>query len=1033
MTAPARMARWLSSQARAAAAASRPARAFPLAALAAVAAMAAVAACDEYIVDSETPLPPRVTDFALTPDSLDLTDAGDTAVASIGARAGGGLDSVRVTFRGPGGDLQRQCVAVTPETGEPAEGTWACELPLDRHDPAGSWSVVGLGLIQEDEVVLDIDSTALAEAGYPRVIDVVRRPLALEAVAVERDTVSAYEDTARVPLRASFTGPRLDSVSLVLARGEVFTGCTTESPVEGDRGTGSWRCEAVIPQGASSGDWALSTVTAYPTGLDPAPFGPDTLASFGPPVVTVAPPPVDFVIVRTDRDTLTSPGDTTRATATAYDRFERVVEGVTFDWTSTDTAVAAVDGQGLVTARAEGGTWIRAETAGVADSTRMTVDFASPVDSVALTPAADTILDRGDTTRLTFSAYDSTGAPVTAEPGSWWSAEPAVATVDSMGLVTSVAGGQTTIFAAVETDTAAATIDVPPVDFVVVSPYADTLYSEGDTTQYQATAFTRFERIIGGIRPRWSSTDTTVAVIDSTGLATAVGPDSTDIVATMEGVSTTRPLWVVVVDSIAVSPSSYFFEFMGHQQQFTATALGPAGDTIGADITWSSTDTTIVDIDASGLATAVGHGTAEIHARAGTVVGVSDVTSDVVTAIVVEPSVDTLTAVGETAQYTATAYADETTVVENVDFTWSTGNAAVATVDSTGLVTAVDSGSTQVTATALFDQGSATVEVVTRGPQFSLTDLGWLETGPGPEDIALGVSRFGQVAGMARNDAGDDVPFWWNADQGMLPIPTFPGADSIYGAAYDINGATFAIVGESTHESGTLQAFYFIPHDSLVAIGDLEGLGSWARAVNDSLAIVGGSMTSSGQEHAFLWTEEAGMQDLGTLGGAQSIALDINYRGTVVGHSWVAADQPHAFVWTAETGMQDLGTLGGATSYATGINPDDFIVGHAEDAEGNMRAVVWAPPYDGAPVDLGTLGGAQSFGWDLSSDRAVGLSETETGALVPTVYFGDGGLTAVEVEGAIVEALRAINGNQQMAGAATIDGVRRAVRIEANY
>lgn len=988
-------------------------------------------ACDEYIADSDAPLPPRITDFAVEPDSLDLTDAGDTAVALVGARAGLGIDSVRVRFRGPFDELDRQCVARTPTAGEPTDGEWSCALALDRFDPTGPWRVRGLAVLR-DTVVLDVDSAALAEAGYPRVLDVIRRPVTLDSMAVGIDTVSAYLDTAHVPVRAALTGPRLDSVGFRVSLGEVATRCTTADPLAGTRGDGVWGCDVVIPEAAPAGDWQISEIRAYPMGLDPTVFGPDTLAVLGAPAVTVAEPPISFVIVTTPRDTLVEVGDTTRATATAYDDLERVVEDVPFDWSSSDTMVVTVV-QGLITARGEGSAWVRAATSGVADSAEVVVRFPSPIDSVALEPAADTILDRGDTTRLSFRAFTATGVESDELADSWWSSDPTVATVDSAGLVTSVAGGMATIGAALQDDTATASIYVPPVDFLVVSPYADTLYGAGDTTQYEATAFTRFERVIAGVEIAWSSTDTTVATIDSAGVATAVAADSTDIVATAEGVSTARPLWVVAVDSVAVSPSSYFFEFLGHEEQFTATAMGPGGDTIDAEVSWSSSDTTIVTIDASGLATAVGHGEAEIRARVGAVQGVAPITSDVVTDIIVTPSVDTLTAVDETAQYTATAFAGETTVVENVDFTWSTGDESIATVDSTGLVTAVDSGTTQVTATALFDQGSATVEVVTRPARFSLVDLGWLGTEPGARDIALGVSAWGQVAGMAQNDAGDYVPFWWNADQGMLEILTLGSADSTYGAAYDINGATFAIVGESTHESGTLQAFYFIPHDSLVAIGDLEGLGSRARALNDSLAIVGGSMTSAGQEHAFLWTAAAGMQDLGTLGGDQSMALDINNRGTVVGHSWVAPEQPHAFAWTPEDGMQDLGTLGGATSYATGINQDDFIVGHAQDAEGNMRAVVWVPPYDDAPVDLGTLGGAQSFGWDLSSDRVVGLSETETGEMVPTVYFGDGGVTAVEIEGAIVEALRAINGSQQMAGAATIDGVRRAVRIDANY
>lgn len=1244
---------------------------------------AALTACDQYITDTNAPLPPRITDFTVRPDSLDLTDAGDTAVATVGARAGVSVDSVRVRFRGPDSALARECVARAPDTGEPTDGTWSCSLGLDRFDPEGAWEVVGLQVLADTGTVLDIDSTALADAGYPRIIAVIRRALMLDSVSVDRDTVSTYQDTARVTVRAMLHGPRLDSVTMAMARGEVQLGCTAGTPEAGTRGDGEWACDVTFPRGAFPGDWPVSEVRAYPAGLDPSAFGPDTLAALGAPDVTVAVPPISFVVVTTARDTLTAPGDTTRATARAYDELEQQVSGVSFSWTSTDTAVAAVDGQGLVTARGAGSAWVRAATSGVSDSSRVVVQFAPLVDSVGVTPAADTVIDRGDTTRFSFTAWDtagtaldtsaiwwvedtvvasvdstglvttraggetrvlaalgpdtawaalrvapisfitlspygttrravadtfryqarfytgyerliggikptwvssdttvatvdSTGQVVPLQPGTttvsvaaegvtvsrtvevvdvagidvtpnpfafdsvgqvqaftatatdsggdtvdvvvhwatadttvatasyngyataqgrgstvvratagaitgeanvtvaavdsvalepaadtilargdtarltfraftaagtelgdapdaWWSSDTGVATVDATGRVTSVAGGTATIMAALGSDTAAATIHVPPVDFVTVNPYADTIYAIGDTFQYYAMPFTHLEQVIPGVELTWSSADPTIATIDTAGRAMAVAPGSTTVTVTAEGVSASRPLWVVPVDSVVVSPETYYFEFLGNQKQFTAVALSASGDTLNADIEWTSLDTTVVQVSPSGLATAAGQGQTELWAAAegGAATGTVGVTSDVITSILVFPSSDTLTAIGDTARYTATAFAGPQ-ILTGIDFIWTTGDTTVATVDSTGLVTAVDSGSTQVTALAAPDMGSATVDVVAQPAMFTVVDLGWLGAGPGPEDVALGISQGGQVAGMAMNDAGDYVPFWWNADQGMLEIPTLGSTDSTYGAAYDINSATFAIVGESTHDSGTIQAFYFIPTDGLVAIGDLEGLGSRARAVNDSLAIVGGSMTASGQEHAFLWTETGGMQDLGTLGGALSMALDINNAGTVVGYSWVAADQPHAFVWSTGGGMMDLGTLGGGTSYATGINQDGVVTGYAENGAGEMRAVVWLPPYDGAPTELGTLGGPESFAWDIATSGAVGDADPEAGAAQPVFYTGDLSIYPVTVEGATIETLRAVNAANQMAGAATISGSHRAVRIDTH-
>jgi hypothetical protein len=65
----------------------------------------------------------------------------------------------------------------------------------------------------------------------------------------------------------------------------------------------------------------------------------------------------------------------------------------------------------------------------------------------------------------------------------------------------------------------------------------------------------------------------------------------------------------------------------------------------------------------------------------------------------VTPSSPTITGLGTTQQLTATGYAGGTPVA-GVAFTWSSSNAAVATVNAAGLVTAVGAGTATITATA---------------------------------------------------------------------------------------------------------------------------------------------------------------------------------------------------------------------------------------------------------------------------------------------------------------------------------------------
>jgi probable HAF family extracellular repeat protein len=990
------------------------------------------AACEEYIAGSDALAEPRIIDFGIAPDTLDLTDAGDTAVVTVGARAGAGIDSVRVTFRGPHGDALRRCLSTSPVAGDSTEGSWTCPLGLDRHDPAGDWTVTSLGLLGDTASLFDIDSTALAEAGYPRVIPVVRRALALQSASVLSDTVSAYLDPALVPVRAALTGPRLDSVALTLARGEVSGRCTTAAPVEGSRGDGRWRCEVVIPEGTIPGDWSLSEVTGFPMGLDPVAFGPDSLASFGPPAVTVAAPPVDFVVVRIPGDTLTSAGDTTRATATAYDSREVEIAGVSFAWSSSDRVIATVDSAGLITALGEGSVWIRATTSGVTDSADIVVQFLSPIDSVSATPSADTIIDRGDTTRFSFNAWDSAGASIDTT-ASWWIGDPAVATIDSTGLATAESGGQTTVFAAVGQDTATATLRVEPIAYSFVSPYTDSLYAIGDTVQYSITSYTWMERVIGGLVPTWSSSDPGVATIDSTGVATAAGAGITTITTVVEDDTTTRSLWVVPVDTVIVDPGSYYFEFYLHQRQFAATALSATGDTIEADIAWSSSDTARVTITAGGLATAVGHGTARIRADAGSVRGTADVVSDVVTSIVVNPPSDTMTAIEDTTHFAATGYVDETTTVP-ADFWWSSSDPTVVTVDSaSGVATAVDSGTAYLRATSLNDVDSARVDVVVSPPPFTYTELGYLGTAPGDADNAYAINDNGWIVGRARNDAGNNVAFVYRPDTGIQEIGTFPDPSFAFSIAWDINANNVA-VGQSGHSDGDDAAFYWTADGGMVDIGDLAGAGARARGVNDSLQIVGESATGFGYDEAFLWDPDTGtMTSLGGLGGEGSVAWDINNAGTVVGNAQTAEGVYHAFVWTQDGGMIDLGTLGGASSYAYGINENGVVFGTSQEAGGDYRATVWLPPYGSGDIaNLGTLGGPESWGHNGNLTRAIGWADDADGVRKRVVFPSEGRIIPVEFDGVIMEGLRGINGLDQMAGVASIDGVRTMIRIDPN-
>ena len=79
--------------------------------------------------------------------------------------------------------------------------------------------------------------------------------------------------------------------------------------------------------------------------------------------------------------------------------------------------------------------------------------------------------------------------------------------------------------------------------------------------------------------------------------------------------------------TVTVSPATSRLTALGATVQLTATVLDQNGQTMaGAAVTWESSQAAVATVDAAGLVTAAGNGTATITARAGTASGTSEIT-----------------------------------------------------------------------------------------------------------------------------------------------------------------------------------------------------------------------------------------------------------------------------------------------------------------------------------------------------------------------------------------------------------------------
>jgi 6-phosphogluconolactonase (cycloisomerase 2 family) len=251
----------------------------------------------------------------------------------------------------------------------------------------------------------------------------------------------------------------------------------------------------------------------------------------------------------------------------------------------------------------------------------------------------------------------------------------------------------------------------PPVTATCGSlQYAATaLFSDGSTKDASSTA-------------TWSSSNTSVAVVSATGLASGIGLGTANIGATFSGVSaTSEPLLVDQLNSITVSPSSATVP-LGSSAQFTAignftfASGGTSNLDVSSQVTWASSNTAVATVDNTGNATAVSPG-GPINITAtscdGLTVGTATLTvgAPAATSLVVTPATITIST-GTTTLFTAMEMLSNGTtqpIPPGTVVNWTSSASGVATITpnstpnsdpNTAVALGVTAASTPITITA---------------------------------------------------------------------------------------------------------------------------------------------------------------------------------------------------------------------------------------------------------------------------------------------------------------------------------------------
>ncbi len=170
-------------------------------------------------------------------------------------------------------------------------------------------------------------------------------------------------------------------------------------------------------------------------------------------------------------------------------------------------------------------------------------------------------------------------------------------------------------------------------------------------------------------------------------------------------------------ETVEVSPATATLAALGDTTRLTAVFKDVDGNVVpGKQFTWVSSDPLVATVDASGLVTAVADGPATITATSDAVQGSAELTiQQAVSTIEVSPASAALTSLGSTVQFSAVAQDANGNAMTGLTLSWISSNAAFATVDATGLATAVGVGTVTVTAVVGTVQGSASLSVALVG------------------------------------------------------------------------------------------------------------------------------------------------------------------------------------------------------------------------------------------------------------------------------------------------------------------------------
>jgi uncharacterized protein YjdB len=273
------------------------------------------------------------------------------------------------------------------------------------------------------------------------------------------------------------------------------------------------------------------------------------------------------------------------------------------------------------------------------------------------------------------------------------------------------------------------------------------------------------------------------------------------------GKSSTPPPPTLV--SIAITPGNQTIA-PSTEQQFIATGTYSDQSTqnVTGAVTWSSSNTAVATVGNSsptnGLATAVAKGSATITATSGTISATATLNVTSATATSLAISGPASMAIDVSQQFTATATFDDGTQQDVTDVAhWASSSTSVAPVTVSGLVTAKNLGTTNISAT--FESVNASSPLTVDASNLVSISI---QTANGSDTIAQGTNTLVTAIGTFNNGSTDNLSSrvtWLSSDSSIAKFNSVnqvsglkPGTVTITATLGSISGSVQFTVSSAT-------------------------------------------------------------------------------------------------------------------------------------------------------------------------------------------------------------------------------------------